>query len=548
MKKLLLSLVIIVCMFLILSCGNNNDNEITTTVHQHTAVVIEAIEPTCTENGYTEGSYCSECNEQLIIPEEIPATGHSVYEDERVESTCKDKGLTVGYHCGVCGEVLQKQEELPLKEHTYTDEYDEFCNVCGFERDALCAHLNMEIIPGKDSTCHEIGYTDGFKCQKCGEILTAQEVIDKKEHIESDKITVIAPTKTEDGTYYTECTLCGDKMSEGILHATGSLGLKYRFYGGYAIVTGLGDCTDTEIIIPEYYSDRKVTEIDASAFLQCWTITSVTMPDSITYIGTSAFQECSKLKTIKMSNSLEVINSKTFFGCSSLESIDIPDTVTDIRELAFSGCKQITSLILPNSLEYIGIQAFSSMSITSVVIPASVTQIDGAPFIFCESLVNIQVEPGNPQFTSISGDLYYMNSSNKLELVQYAVGKQERVFALPQNVSVIWYRAFAGNDFLVEIILSDSVELIGSEGFAFCSALEIINIPASVYRINDNAFKDCYKLTSVTFENLNGWKLNTNLKAEYGWVELSSTNLLDPSNAAKYLKDNYLKYFWCTNK
>ena len=84
------------------------------------------------------------------------------------------------------------------------------------------------------------------------------------------------------------------------------------------------------VIIPDTINGRPVTSI-SSAFINCGTLESVKIPDTVTSIGVLAFA-----------------------GCGSLESITIPDGVTNISPLAFIGCSSLTNLIIPAKVAYIG--------------------------------------------------------------------------------------------------------------------------------------------------------------------------------------------------
>ncbi|MBO5779959.1 MAG: leucine-rich repeat domain-containing protein, partial [Muribaculaceae bacterium] len=58
----------------------------------------------------------------------------------------------------------------------------------------------------------------------------------------------------------------------------------------------------------------------------------------------------------------------TFSNCSSLTSVTIPNSVTWIREFAFSGCSGLTSVTIPNSVTWIGACAFRGCSgLTEVI-------------------------------------------------------------------------------------------------------------------------------------------------------------------------------------
>ena len=76
----------------------------------HKVVVDQAKEATCTENGLTEGSHCSVCNEVIKKQEVIPSTGHKEVLDSAKEATCTNTGLTEGIHCSICNKIIKKQE------------------------------------------------------------------------------------------------------------------------------------------------------------------------------------------------------------------------------------------------------------------------------------------------------------------------------------------------------------------------------------------------------------------------------------------------------
>ncbi len=54
-------------------------------------------------------------------------------------------------------------------------------------------------------------------------------------------------------------------------------------------------------------------------------------------------------------------------ACSSLTSITIPNSVTSIGSGAFSGCSSLTSITIPNSVTSIGWAAFYDCSKLAVI-------------------------------------------------------------------------------------------------------------------------------------------------------------------------------------
>ncbi len=76
----------------------------------HTIVIDPAVEPTCTEDGLTEGSHCFRCGEVLIAQITLPVVDHTIVIDPAVEPTVTSTGLTEGKHCSVCGTILVAQQ------------------------------------------------------------------------------------------------------------------------------------------------------------------------------------------------------------------------------------------------------------------------------------------------------------------------------------------------------------------------------------------------------------------------------------------------------
>ena len=96
----------------------------------HTEITLEGKAPTCTENGLTDGKQCSVCGEILLEQTEILANGHT-YIVETVEPTCTEGGYTT-YTCD-CGESYVDNETAPLG-HDFEDattEAPKTCKVCG---------------------------------------------------------------------------------------------------------------------------------------------------------------------------------------------------------------------------------------------------------------------------------------------------------------------------------------------------------------------------------------------------------------------------------
>ena len=171
-----------------------------------------------------------------------------------------------------------------------------------------------------------------------------------------------------------------------------------------------------------------------------------------------------------------------FIGCPSLTSLVIPDSVTNIGDYAFSGCRSLTSLVIPDSVTNIGDYAFEGCgSLSSLVLPDGVTSIGKCAFRECGSLSSLVLPDG---VTNIGGNAF-------------ADCKSLRSVVIPNSVTSIGGGAFGGCKSLHSVVIPDSVTSIGDYAFCGCSALSSVVIPDSVSCIGNRAFSGCTSLSSL---------------------------------------------------
>ena len=283
-----------------------------------------------------------------------------------------------------------------------------------------------------------------------------------------------------------------------------------------------------------------MTSIGNYAFEYCSSLTSVTIPESVTSIGNWAFSDCSSLPvennlryadtylveavdktlpTYSIKEGTKWIGGRAFSDCSSLTSITIPNSVTSIGNYAFSGCsslpvennlryadtylveavdKELFTYSIKEGTKWIGTSAFEYCSrLTFITIPNSVTSIGYMAFYDCTSLAKTNyigdidgwcdIEFGNGSANPMCcSHNFYINDQEVKDLV------------IPNTVDRIHNYAFYGCSSLISITIPNSVTSIGEEAFYGCSRLTSITIPNSVASIGSSAFSYCSRLTSVT--------------------------------------------------
>jgi len=170
-----------------------------------------------------------------------------------------------------------------------------------------------------------------------------------------------------------------------------------------------------------------------------------------------------------------------FEYCTSLTSIVIPNSVTKIGDKIFFYCPSLTSIEISNSVTTIGDKMFFRCpSLTSIVIPNSVTTIGKEVFYCCTSLTSIVI-PNS--VTTIGDKMFY--SCTSLTSIE-----------IPNSVTTIGDEVFCNCTSLTSIVIPNSVTTIGALVFHNCTSLTSIVIP-NLRAISISAFDGCSELTTI---------------------------------------------------
>ena len=175
------------------------------------------------------------------------------------------------------------------------------------------------------------------------------------------------------------------------------------------------------------YRVREGTTIIAEdAFLCCYELQKISLPESLQVIGPSAFACCLKLCEVCMPNSIFSVGKEAFLGCSSLENVTLSDSMLKISEETFLDCEKLKSISLPQSIMYIGDRAFERCTgLENVSLPNNLVYIGENAFRVCWYLTHISL----PGFLVEIGDLaFQMCELENIDVPDRVIFMGERVF------------------------------------------------------------------------------------------------------------------------
>lgn len=151
-------------------------------------------------------------------------------------------------------------------------------------------------------------------------------------------------------------------------------------------------------------------------------------------------------------------------------------------------------ITIPDGVKSIENYAFgNNFNVTSVVIPKSLVSMEGNVFSYCMSLKEIKVSKNNQYFSSENGILY----DKKKKVLLQCPREMEGDIIIPETVVKIGDNAFFNCYYLTSISIPESVTSIGKYAFHFCLRLLNATIPKNVKSIGVGAFAGEARMSDI---------------------------------------------------
>ena len=259
--------------------------------------------------------------------------------------------------------------------------------------------------------------------------------------------------------------------------------------------------------LEKLYFDEGVEKISANSMVTgCKSLSEIDLPSTLKMIsGPSAFGGATALTSIEFPKDVAFADTITGLlkGCTSLTSVSLPASVTKIPSHMFDGCTSLTSVTALSEIESIGDGAFQNCSsLTGIDFPGTLTSIGSSAFQGCASLVSV---PNLSKVTNMGWGAFYkckkLRASVDLSSLQSVPGyafcyAPVKIVGLCDSLQSIGDWAFIWSNVAVQ--LPETLEKIGNYAFYGGTLPEQLSIPDSVTSVGTAAFSGVDGVKDVT--------------------------------------------------
>ncbi len=248
---------------------------------------------TCTETGWNAYETCTRCDYSTY--NEIAALNHDLEQHGAQAATCTEIGWNAYETCTRCD--YSTYSEIAALNHD-TEQHNAQAATCtetGWDAYETCTRCDYSTYNEIAALGHNYSFVPfdenkhSYKCSQCDNIEKQEE------HQFTGK----------------QCSICNFITED-------SLGLKYILEDDHYILSGMGTCNDSKLVIPSTHQGLPVTSVAGYAFNRKSSLTEIVFPSTITTISDFAFVNCNNIKRIVFNGDVETISNSAFGNCFSL--------------------------------------------------------------------------------------------------------------------------------------------------------------------------------------------------------------------------------------
>ena len=414
----------------------------------------------------------------VTIPNNIKTIGRSAFTYRNMTKVTVPNSVTkiepwAFSHCKSLKTVCLSEGLLEIGESAFQD----------------CGKLTNVKIP---STVKKIERWAFWECTALESITIPKSVLEMGDYVfyKCPRVRVTCEARVEPAKWSQNWNMSNHSAVWGVAPIERASTITTSINSGFVITNGKLERysgKERDVVIPS-----TVKEIGNSAFRNNSTITSVTIPSSVTKICDWAFEDCTSLKRVNLQNGLLEIGISAFQNCRALTDIKIPSTVKKIAKWAFWDCVSLKSITIPKSVLEMGDYVFYGCNGIRISCEAPSKPFGWlSAFNESPSIVTWGVASSKDTETKESKDFIIENG-----VLKKYVGCEKSI-VVPEGVVEIAPYVFLGNKNLTGVKLPQSLVKIGNGAFFDCVNLESIELPSNLRVIDEKSFWGCARLKAL---------------------------------------------------